>query len=183
MSRLNVVDPKEAQGRQKELLDAVQNKLGMTPNLVKVFANSPAVLQGYLGLNEGLGEGTLDVQLTEKIALAVSETNGCDYCAAAHTAIGKMVGLSQEQILDARQGGSSDAREDAAIRFANSVTESRGWVSDEDLDSVRSAGFDDEEITEIVAHVVLSIFRNYFNHIAQTPVDFPAADPLPASAK
>ena len=72
---------------------------------------------------------------------------------------------------------------DAALQFAKSVVEKRGCVSDEDLDKVRSAGYDDGEITEIVAHVVLNIFRNYFNHIAETPIDFPKADPLPASAK
>lgn len=183
MSRLNVIDPKQAQGTQKELLDGVQKKLGMTPNLVRVFANSPAVLQGYLGFNDGLSSGSLDVQLSEKIALAVSETNGCQYCTSAHTAIGTMVGLNRDEILDARQGTSTDARDDAALQFANNVTEKRGWVSDEDLDTIRNAGFDDEEITEIVGHVVLSIFRNYFNHIAETPIDFPIADPLPVSAK
>ena len=183
MSRLNMIDPQQAQGTQKELLDAVQQKLGMTPNLVKVFANSPSVLQGYLGLNQGLAGGTLDVKLTEKIALAVSETNECNYCASAHTAIGHMVGLSKDQILDARRGSSSDPRQNAAIRFANSITVNRGWVSDEDLDQVRNAGYNDEEITEIVGHVVLSIFRNYFNHIAETPIDFPRVDPIATSAR
>ena len=87
------------------------------------------------------------------------------------------------EILDARQGTSSDVTTAAALRFANSVTENRGWVSDEDLDLVRNAGYNDEEITEIVAHVVLSIFRNYFNHIAETPIDFPRVDPIATSAK
>ena len=71
----------------------------------------------------------------------------------------------------------------SSLKFANSVVEKRGWVSDEDLANVRSAGYDDGEIAEIAAHVVLNIFRNYFNHIAETPTDFPKADPLPASAK
>jgi len=182
MSRLNVIDPQQAEGRRKELLDAVQSKLGMTPNLVRVFANSPAVLQGYLGLADSLGAGTLDAKLTEKIALAVAETNGCHYCTSAHTTVGKMVGLNRDEIIDARQGTSSDPRDDAALRFANNVTEKRGWVSDEDLADVRAAGFSDEEISQIIAHVVLSIFRNYFNHIAETPIDFPEAEPLPISA-
>ncbi len=183
MSRLNVIDPKQAEGKQKELLDSVQKKLGMTPNLVRVFANSPAVLQGYLGLNDSLGEGTLDVKVREQIALTVAETNGCEYCLAAHSTVGKMLGLSRDEILDARQGTSSDGRVNAALQFAQSVVEKRGWVSDEDLDRVRSAGYGDDEIAEIVAHVVLNIFRNYFNHIAETPIDFPKADPLAAAAK
>ena len=73
MSRLNMIDPQQAEGKQKELLDSVQKRLGMTPNLVRVFANSPGVLQGYLGLNEGLGEVTLDTKVREQIALAVAE--------------------------------------------------------------------------------------------------------------
>ena len=94
-----------------------------------------------------------------------------------------MRGLSRDEILDARQGTSSDGRVQAALNFAQSVVEKRGWVSDEDLENVRSAGYDDGEISEIVAHVVLNIFRNYFNHVAETPIDFPKADPLPTSAK
>ena len=183
MSRLAMIDPQQAEGKQKELLDGVQKKLGMTPNLVRVFANSPAVLQGYLGLNGGLDEGALDVKVREQIALAVAESNGCEYCLAAHSTVGKMLGLNRDEILDARQGTSSDSRVDAALQFANSVVEKKGWVSDEDLEKVRSAGYGDGEITEIVAHVVLNIFRNYFNHIAETPIDFPKADALPASAK
>ncbi len=182
MSRLNLIDPHQAEGKQKELLDGVQKKLGMTPNLVRVFANSPAVLQGYLGLNEGLGEGALDAKVSEQIALTVAETNGCQYCLAAHSTVGKMLGLNRDEILDARQAVSSDGRVEAALQFAKSVVEKSGWVSDEDLEKVRSAGYNDGEITEIVAHVVLNIFRNYFNHIAETPIDFPKAAPLAAPA-
>ena len=183
MSRLTLIDPEQAEGKQKELLDNVQKRLGMTPNLVRVFANSPAVLQGYLGLNEALTKGALGAKVSEQIALAVAQTNGCEYCQAAHSAVGKMLGLNRDEILDARQGTSSDSRVDAALQFANSVVEKRGWVSDEDLENIRSAGYNDGEIAEITAHVVLNIFRNYFNHIAETPIDFPKADPLPATAK
>jgi len=178
-----MVDPKQAQGKQKELLDAVQKKLGMTPNLVRVFANSPAVLQGYLGLTDSLGEGTLETKVSEQIALTVAESNGCDYCLAAHSAVGRMIGLNRDEILDARQGTSSDSRVNAALQFAQSVVEKSGWVDDEDIAQVRNAGYGDGEISEIVAHVVLNIFRNYFNHIAATPIDFPKAEPLAAVAK
>jgi uncharacterized peroxidase-related enzyme len=180
MSRLNMVQTEAAQGTQKELLEGVQEKLGMTPNLVRVFANSPAVLQGYLGLNDGLATGVLDNQLSEKIALTVAEVNGCEYCLAAHTTVGKMLSLSGNEIADARQGTSSNSHTEAALQFARSVVEHRGWVSDADLEDVRSADFSDAEISEIVGHVVLNISRNYFNHVAETPIDFPKADPLPS---
>jgi uncharacterized peroxidase-related enzyme len=183
MSRLNMIDSQQAEGKQKELLDGVQKQLGMTPNLVRVFANSPAVLQGYLGLKDGLSEGALGTKLSEQIALAVAEENGCEYCVAAHTAVGKMLGLNRDEILDARQGTSSDSRAEAALQFANNVVKKRGWVDDEDLEKVRNAGYGDAEITEIVGHVVLNIFRNYFNHVAETPIDFPIAEPLAVPAK
>jgi AhpD family alkylhydroperoxidase len=138
-------------------------------------------LQGYLGFTDSLASGTLGPHLSEQIALTVAQTNDCQYCLAAHSTVGKMIGLNEDQILDARQGRSNDVRTEAVLRFAQSVTENRGWVSDEDLDNVRNAGYDDEEITEIIAHVVLNIFRNYFNHIAATPIDFPKAAPLPIS--
>jgi len=178
-----MIDATKAEGRQKELLAEVQKKLGMTPNLVRVFANSPAVLQGYLALNAALDTDALGAKVREQIALTVAEANGCEYCLAAHSTVGKMLGLSRDEILDARRATASDGRMDAALKYAKSVIEKRGWVSDEDLDQVRAAGFSDSDITEITAQVVLNIFRNYFNHIAETPIDFPKADPLALSAK
>ena len=183
MSRLNLIQNEQANEKQGELLDAVQKTLGMTPNLIRVFANSPAVLQGYLGLSGSLGEGTLDPKLKEQIALTVGETNSCEYCLAAHSAIGKMVGLSRDEIADARQGASNDVRTETVLQFAKAVVEKSGWVDDVDLHKVRDAGFDDEAITEIVANVVLNILTNYMNHIAETPIDFPKAEALAAAAR
>jgi uncharacterized peroxidase-related enzyme len=175
-----MVEAAQANEQQKELLDGVQKKLGMTPNLVRVFANSPAVLNGYLGLTDSLSGGTLGAKLSEEIALTVAESNGCEYCLAAHSTVGKMIGLNRDEILDARLGTSSDSRVEAALHFAKTVVEKRGWADEEDVTRVRNAGYDDGEIAEIIAHVVLNIFRNYFNHIAKTPIDFPKADPLTA---
>ncbi len=183
MSRLTMIDPKQAEGRQKELLDAVQTKLGMTPNLVRVFANSPAVLQAYLSLGEALGAGSLNARIREQIALTVAETNQCGYCLSAHSAIGKMVGLNHDELQDARQATSADPKANAALRFARQVVEKRGWVSDDDIDTVRGAGWDDGEISEIVANVVANILTNYFNHIAETPIDFPTVQPLAVAVK
>lgn len=183
MARMTLIDSGRAQGKQKELLDVVQKKLGMVPNLVRVFANSPAALEAYLNLDGALSDGELSVKLREQIALTVAEANGCDYCLSAHTAVGKSLGLSKDEILDARRGTSSDSSVAAALKFANNVVEKRGWVSDEDLEAVRNAGYGDGQVAEIVAVVALNIFRNYFNHVAETPIDFPEAEPLPVSAK
>jgi uncharacterized peroxidase-related enzyme len=173
MSRIQPVNYEEATGKVKELLHAVTAKLGMTPNMMKTMARSPAVLQAYLNFSGALAGGELNARLREQIALITAEINGCGYCASAHTAIGKMVGLSGEAISAARRGRSEDAKNDAALRFARTVIVNRGQVSEADVTAVRDAGFSEGEIGEIVANVALNIFTNYFNEIAETEIDFP----------
>ena len=173
MPRLNAIDPSIATGKAKELLDGVKTKIGMVPNLMRTFANSAAALEGYLSFSGALGGGLLSAKVREQIALAVADANSCEYCLSAHTAIGKRVGLSENEIAASRQASSGDARTDAALKFAHQIVIKRGEVGDRDVQSVRAAGFSDGEITEIVANVALNIFTNYFNHVAQTVVDFP----------
>ena len=178
MARIHQVAPESATGKAKELLDAVQGKLGLVPNLTRAMANSPAVLEGYLGLSGALGKGRLSAKNREQIALAVGQANLCDYCLAAHSAIGKMVGLTPEQILDSRRGTAVDPKSDAVIRFARKVVDERGRVNDTDIADVRAAGLNDGAIAEVVANVALNIFTNYFNHVAETDIDFPRAEPI-----
>ncbi|MFN0123455.1 MAG: carboxymuconolactone decarboxylase family protein [Blastocatellia bacterium] len=173
MPRLNAIDPKEATGKAKELLDGVKAKIGMVPNLMRTFANSPAALEAYLNFSGALGAGSLDAKLREQIALTVAGANSCEYCLSAHTAIGKMAGLNENELVASRHAGSSDPKVDAALKFAHQIVVKRGEVLDTDVQAVRAAGYGDGEITEIVANVALNIFTNYFNHVAQTVVDFP----------
>ncbi len=173
MQRINPVDPTTATGKQKDLLDAVKAKVGRVPNLMKTFAASPAALEAYLSFSGALSGGLLDAKLREQIALTVAEANACEYCLSAHTAIGKMVGLDETEIVSGRRASSADAKTNAALTFAHQIVVKRGQVEDADAATVRAAGFGDGEITEIVANVALNIFTNYFNHVAQTVVDFP----------
>lgn len=173
MPRLQAIETADAEPRAKALLEGVQTKMGMTPNLMRTMANSPAVLESYLGFRNALGAGVLSPKLREQIALVVSESNGCQYCLSAHAALGKMVGLGDEEIADSRRGVSPDRKTEAVLQFARKVVSDRGWVSDDDLTAVRSAGASDAEIAEVVAHVAVNIFSNYFNHVAGTEVDFP----------
>jgi len=173
MPRLTAIDPVSTTGKVKDLLDAVQKKLGLTPNMMRTMANSPAVLEGYLNLSGALSQGALGAKTGERIALALASANHCDYCASAHSVIGKMVGLSPDDIGAGLRGGSIDAKADAAVKFARAVVDSRGEVKDADLAAVRKAGFTDGEIAEIVAHVGLNVLTNYFNSVAQTMIDFP----------
>ena len=175
MSRLKTIDSKDAEGKAKQLLDSIQAKMGMTPNLMRVMANSPAVLQSYLGFSAALRSGVLSATLRERIALVVAEANSCDYCLAAHSAAGKMAGLSEEERLDSRRGVSTDNKVQAVLSFARLLVESRGHVSDADLTGVRAQGYGD---AEIVANVAVNIFSNYFNHVAQAEIDFPRVGAL-----
>jgi uncharacterized peroxidase-related enzyme len=175
MARLKTIG-NEATGKAKELLDGVQAKLGMTPNLTRVLANSPAALEAYLSFNEALSKGQLRAQLRELISVAVADENGCAYCLSAHTALGKMVGLKEEEILAGRNLKSADAKTAAALQFAGAILERRGQLTQSDVDAVRKAGHNDGEIAEIVANVALNIFTNYFNNIAATYFDFPRVD-------
>lgn len=181
MSRITAVNPQTATGRPKELLATVKQKLGLVPNMTRAMANSPATLDGYLGLSGALAQGVLPAKVREQLALAVSEANGCDYCLAAHSTAGKAVGLTNDQIRDARLGGAVDTRTDALLTFARRVVETRGRVSDAELGEVHNAGFDDGVIAEVVAHVALNVFTNYFNNVAGTDLDFPKAPPLHAT--
>lgn len=180
MPRLNPVQPQDADPQTADLLGAVKKKLGGVPNIIATMANSRAVANAYLEFSGSLATGTLSPRLREQIALVVGETNSCGYCVAAHTVLGKRAGLSPQETSDARRASASDNAEAAALEFARQLVENRGAVSDEDVQRVRQAGFTDGQIAEIVANVSLNIFTNYFNHVAETEIDFPAAPKLAA---
>jgi uncharacterized peroxidase-related enzyme len=178
MQRIQSVEPQQAQGRAKELLDAVKAKFGFVPNSTRSMAVSPSVLEAYLGFSGPLGHGVLPARVREQLALDVGEANHCDYCVSAHSAIGKRVGLTDQEILASRQGASTDSKTDVLLRFARTVVEKRGVVTDADIAAVRGAGYGDAEVAEVVAHVALNIFTNYFNNVAGTTIDFPKAPAL-----
>ena len=178
MSRIHPINTTSASPEQKELLASVKQALGIVPNLISTMAHSPAVANAYLAFNGALAKGVLKPQMREKIILAVSQANGCDYCVAAHCALGAKAGLSAEEIAAARQGTCGCDQTAAALGFAVKVVEERGKVNDEDVAALRKAGWSDAEISEIVANIALSLFTNYFNHVAGTVIDFPAAPEL-----
>lgn len=173
MQRIAAVNPAEATGKTKQLLDGVQAKLGMTPNLMKTLAAGPAALEAYLNFGAALGGGRLDAKFREEIALAVAQANSCEYCLSAHTAIGKMVGLKTEEIATSREAHSQDAKRDIGLQFVQALVVQRGEITDQALAQVRACGYTDGDVAEIVANVAINIFTNYFNHVARTEVDFP----------
>lgn len=165
--------PRGCSAASKPLLDAVEKQLGVVPNLFRLVGLSPAALQGFLGLNGALGKA-LDVRTRERIALAVAQINGCDYCLSAHSYLGlNLAKIDAAEMALNRQGASSDAKAHAAVAFAAKVVKSRGKIVDADLQAVRAAGFTDAQIVEIVAVVAENVFTNFVNIVAQTEIDFP----------
>ncbi|MBZ0262517.1 MAG: peroxidase-related enzyme [Hyphomicrobiales bacterium] len=176
MARVAVIDPQTATGEAKPLLDAVQSNLGVVPNFIRVLANSPAALSAFLGLHGIAGGGLLDPKTRERIALSVAEQNSCQYCVSAHTAIGRKVGLDNQEMLSNRAGRSSDAKAVAALSFARALVEHTGQVSKAEFDAVRAAGHSDGEIIEIITHVAMNIFTNLLGKSTQVEIDFPKID-------
>jgi uncharacterized peroxidase-related enzyme len=131
------------------------------------------VLQGFVANNGALAK-TLDVKTRERIALAVAQANGCDYCLSAHSYLAlNLAKISAEEVALNRRGASGDAKADAALRFATKVVRGHGQVGDDDIEAVRDAGFTDAQIVEIVGIVVENVFTNFINKVADTDIDFP----------
>ena len=175
MSRIQTpASIEESPAAAQPLLEAVKKQLGVVPNLFRVVGNSPAALEGYLGLNGALAKGTLDARTRERIALAVAEANACDYCLSAHTYLGKnLAKLDDAEMAANREGGSQDKTAEAAVRFAVAIVRERGHVSAADVHAVKGAGYTDAQIVEIILHVALNTLTNYVNEVAKTEIDFP----------
>jgi uncharacterized peroxidase-related enzyme len=174
MNRVALIDRTTATGTTRELLDAVHAAFGSTPAMFRATANSPAALQAMWGFFGALGQGTLGAKLGEQIAVAVAERNGCHYCLAAHTLLGRKAGASEAEMAAAQEGTAADARTAAALRFALGLVDRRGSVSADEVQAFKAAGFDDGQVIELIAHVALNLFTNTVNNAVGTPVDFPA---------
>jgi uncharacterized peroxidase-related enzyme len=173
VSRIAISSPEAAPEASKSILDAIHRQLGVVPNLYRLIATSPAALTGFSAFQGALAR-TLDVKTRERIALAVAQVNGCDYCLSAHTYLAlNLAKITPEEIALNRKGASGDARANAAVDFATKVARERGHVRDADLAAVREAGFADAQIVEIVALVAENSFTNYLNEVARTDIDFP----------
>ena len=174
MNNLPLLDPATTTGRTAELLATVQRRLGVTPNMAKAMANSPALLHGYVDLSAALSSGVLDGATRERLALAIAQHNGCSYCLSAHSYLAEHVAhLGADDIAAARAATASDHKTAALLAFATAVNDRRGAVDPDALATVRAAGASDEEIAETIGHVALNVLTNYFNKAAGVDIDFP----------
>jgi uncharacterized peroxidase-related enzyme len=178
MSTLPLIDPAAATGDAAALLGDVQAAFGVTPNMTKVMANSPAVLRGYLALTQALSAGVLAPGVREQIAVAIAELNGCAYCLSAHFFIGeRLAGVDLGELERARHAESEDPHAAAILRVASAVARGRGNVGEGVLADARRAGVTDDEIVEVVAHVATNVLTNYLNILSEVEIDWPVVRP------
>jgi uncharacterized peroxidase-related enzyme len=173
MSRVSLIDSSYAAGERQALLTQIHGAFGATPNMFKAVANSTAALKSMWGTFGALGSGVIPAKLGELIAVAVANRNACEYCLAAYTVLGRKAGASEAELAAAQIGQFTDPKTVAALRFAPQLVEAHGQVSESDVQAIRKAGFSNEEIVEILAHVALNLFTNYTNLAFSVPVDFP----------
>lgn len=161
-----------ASEKSAEILGQVRSKLGFVPNLMGVFAESPEILQAYLALSDLVDQTTL-TPLERQIALiGASVTNNCDYCVAAHTAISSMQKLPADVIQAVREDRPiGDAKLEAFRTFVQTVTDNRGFVSDEEKAAFLAAGYTNQNILEVILVIGMKTLSNYTNHLAETPLD------------
>lgn len=174
MAHVTLVDPVSSSDAVKPTLDQIKGAFGVVPNMFKAVANSPAALASMWGAFGALGDGKLGARLGEEIAVAIANANNCEYCLAAHTALGRKAGATADEMAEAQAGRSADPRTRVALTFVLRLVRDRGAVTETDIEALRAAGFDDEAILEIIAHVALNLFTNYVNVALNVPVDFPS---------
>ena len=178
MKNLEVLTREEVGTETQEVFDALKGKVGMVPNLYAAVANSPKALNALLTLGENLSGGEFSGKEVEVIALAVGQNNHCDYCLSAHTAIGKLNGFTAEETLQIRNGEIADEKLNALAALATAITETKGRPEQGLIDRFFEVGYSKAALAELIGFVALNTFTNYFNHIAATKIDFPAAPQL-----
>jgi uncharacterized peroxidase-related enzyme len=179
MTRVQSITLEKATPEVKGMLEGIQKKMGKLPNIFQNMGNSPAVLKAYLELSGAAGSTSFSPTLREQIALVVGQANHCNYCLSAHSAIGKSAGLTDEQILQARKGHSSGAKEEAILHFAKAVVDKKGEMTASEVEALKKAGVSDKELVELILVISLNMFTNYFNHITDPVIDFPVVSKTP----
>lgn len=182
MSRLPLIEKDNAPEFIRGIFDTVTATYGSLPNIFRVTANSPAMLQALVDFDACAKQSVLTPEIRAMLAVTVSEINGCDYCISAHAALGKGIGLSALQLEQARSARSDDRRTNAMLHFAAEVAMQRGHVGEQALARLRALGISDRETVEIIGLVVLNTFTNYINNVADTDIDFPVVHARHAGA-
>jgi len=176
MARLSLADASTTDPEQQQARSELKQAWHGVPNLGEVIALSLPLTRAMLAYDGHLEQGSIAGPVAEQVAIAVANENRCAYCLAAHTAAAAARGVSRQDAADARTGHASDPKTQAALRFAQRVVRERGHITDEQLAAVRTAGYRDGEIVELVGLVMATTLTNYLHHLSGVPVDFPAVE-------
>lgn len=180
MKQFTVPSRNEVSPANQEIFDNLNKALGFVPNLYATIGLSSNGLGRYLAYQNA--KSSLSNKEKEAVNLVVSQINGCIYCQSAHTVIGKMNGFTDEQIIDLRRGHSADAKLNALVQLAASITKNKGRADDTAVDAFFAAGYTNEHLVDTVLQVSEKIAMNYLHNLTQIPVDFPVAATLEAEA-
>ena len=173
MAVLHDIDPKDVTGKTKELFGALEHALGRVPKMIRLMAHSPTVLETYLHFNHALEQSTLSAKTRALITVAVAEANGCDYTLSLGMALRRRQGVADADLEAARSGRADDARTVEILQFATSIVRRAGRVPHTEVEHLWRHGLTDGEVVDVIAAVVLNVFRNYFNLVAGTDIDSP----------
>jgi AhpD family alkylhydroperoxidase len=159
------------------LFDKLSKMLGFVPNLYATFALSETALANYLPFQGA--KSSINGKAREVVNLVTSQVNGCEYCLAAHTALGGMLGFTPEQIIEIRKGGASfDAKFDALAKLVKNIATERGHADPAVVDAFLAAGWTQENLVDAIVVIGDKVISNYLHSTTQIPVDFPAAPKL-----
>lgn len=163
--------PETASGNARERLQATQDKLGFVPTMYGVMANAPTLLEGYQTLSDIFGRSSLSRQEQQVVLLAVSVANQCEFCVAAHTTLAQGAGVDKQIILALRDGGSiADPRMAALARVTQAIVSKQGWAGQE-VDEFLAAGFEQQQVMEVILAAGLKTLSNYTNHLSNPPLN------------
>ena len=178
MSHLKAIEKSATKAESAILLAEVEKKFGFVPNLMGVLANSPEALTAYLSLSDLVGKTTFSPEEQQAVLLAVSLENQCEYCVAAHSMVAaKMAKMPEGRLTAIRDGRFTDnTRVNALIGFAREVVRARGFVNEESVNNFYRAGFNSQNLLEVLLCVSMKTLSNYTNHIAHTSLDEPFLD-------
>ncbi|MDN3552570.1 carboxymuconolactone decarboxylase family protein [Halomonas almeriensis] len=172
MTDFTLHTPESAPAESRERLSAAQQKMGFVPNLFAMMAEAPALLEAYQTLDEIFSRTSLSAAQQQVALLAISSLNGCSFCVAAHTGGAQAAQVAPGEIDKLRElSNPDDPRLAAVARFAKHLVEVRGWASDDEIQTFLAAGFEKQQLLELVIAVSLKTLSNFTNHIVETPLN------------
>lgn len=177
MTKFTVPTREQVSQNNQTIFDNLQKGLGFVPNLYAYYAKNETALGDYLALQNR--KSTLKAKEREVINLVTSQINGCGYCQAAHTALGKMNGFTEEQIIELRKGAASfDKQLDALAKFVASTVSNKGKASEESKRAFFDAGYTEAGMIDVVIVIGDKIISNYMHNLTGFEIDFPLAQPI-----